>query len=100
MAILRKSALALAAMFCLGVAVPVLAQGRADKSTADVNAAQNTVKEMQMLGESIKARQANAQTGVTPVAAPVVRRADTADAGTKVPGKKAGKKGGKKKKTS
>jgi hypothetical protein len=97
MAILRKSALALAAMFCLAVAVPVFAQ---DKATSDVKAAQSTVKDMQALGASIKSRQASAmsETGSTPVAAPVVRT--TTDAGKKATGKKVtGKKaGGKKKK--
>ena len=93
MAILRKSALALAAMFCLAVAVPVFAQ---DKAATDVNAAQNTLKQMQQLNASIKARQAN-QTGTTPVAAPVVRTT-TAEPGAKTTGKKAGRKAGAKKK--
>ena len=102
MAILRKSALALAAMFCLGVAVPVFAQAGPDKSAADVTAAQNTLKAMQQLGADIKARQASAmtETGSTPVAAPVVRTAGPSDNAT--PGKKAGAKkatGKKKKKT-
>ena len=98
MAILRKSALALAAVFCLGVTVPVFAQGGADKSSADIKAAQGTLTEMQQLGADIKARQARAMTatGTTPVAAPVVR-VETTDTGTKTPAKK--KKGGKKKKT-
>ena len=91
MAILRKSALALAAMFCLGVAVPVFAQAGPDKSAADVAAAQNTLKAMQQLGADIKARQASAMTETsTPVAAPVVRTAGPSDTAT--PGKKAGAK--------
>jgi hypothetical protein len=99
MAILRKTALALAAVFCLSVAVPVFAQGGADKSSADIKAAQGTLTEMQQLGADIKARQARAmtETGTTPVAAPVVRRMVTTDAGTKTPAKK--KKAAKKKKT-
>ncbi len=98
MAILRKSTLALVAVFCLGVTVPVFAQAGADKSAADVKAAQSTVKDMQMLGAEIKARQARAmtETGSALVAAPVVRRTDTA-VPTTVGKKKGSKKPGSKK---
>ena len=94
MAILRKSSLALAAMFCLGVAVPVFAQGGADKTATDIKAAQGTLTQLKALGAEIKARQASAmtETGSTPVAAPVVRRTSAVAAETKTPGKKAGAK--------
>ncbi len=97
MAILRKSAIALAAMFCLGVAAPVFAQAGADKSPADIKAAQSTLKDMQALGASIKARQASAAMA-TPVAAPMVRSSSAVAAETKTPAKKGKKAGGAKKK--
>lgn len=79
MAILRNSAIALAAVFCLGVAAPVFAQQ--DKAAADVRAAQNTVKEIQALGKQIKARQAGeGGSASTPVASPVVSSAEKAPA--------------------
>ncbi|MCW3098288.1 MAG: hypothetical protein JWL77_3906 [Chthonomonadaceae bacterium] len=93
MAILRKSSLALAAMFCLGVAVPVFAQGGADKTATDIKAAQGTLTQLKALGAEIKARQASAMAGTaTPVAAPVVRRTTAVAGETKTPGKKAGAK--------
>lgn len=98
MAILRKSALALAALVCLGVTVPVLAQ---DKASSDVKAAQSTLKDIQALGAEIKARQAGQSAGVasTPVAAPEVKSPvkTTAKAGAKKA--KNGTAGKKKKKT-
>jgi len=68
MAILRKSFLA--ALFCLGVAVPVYAQGGGDRAAADITAAQNTLKALKQLGAEIKARQQGAPTttGAAPVA--------------------------------
>jgi hypothetical protein len=57
---LHKSALA--ALFCLGLAVPVFAQGGADKTTADINAAQSTLQAIRQLGVDIKARQQRAMT--------------------------------------
>lgn len=79
MAILRKSAIALAAVFCLGIAVPAFAQGAGtDKSAADVRAAQATLSQIKALGAQIKARQsgAMAEAGSTPVARPVVRQSN------------------------
>ena len=98
MSILRKSAIALAAMFCLGVAVPVFAQGAGtDKSAADIRAAQATLREIKALGAQIKARQSGAMvSAITPVAAPVVRqsRANTVapENGKKATAKKPAKK--------
>ena len=101
MAILRKSAIALAAMFCLGVAVPVFAQGAGtDKSAADIRAAQATLREIKALGAQIKARQSGATvSAITPVAAPVVRRSRTNTVAPETGAKKAtAKKPAKKKK--
>ncbi|MCW3054801.1 MAG: hypothetical protein JWN14_3971 [Chthonomonadales bacterium] len=97
MAILRKSAIALAAVLCLGVAVPAFAQGAGtDKSAADIRAAQATLRQIKALGAEIKARQSGAAVTTTPVAAPVVRqsRASTVapENGKKATAKKPAKK--------
>jgi hypothetical protein len=94
MAIYRKSALALAALLCLGVAVPAFAQGGADKATTDIKAAQGTLNEMQQLGAAIKARQAGggSETRVSRSTSPTVSRNASAEATPKAAGKKAGSK--------
>ncbi len=69
MSSLHKSALA--ALFCLGIAVPVFAQAGADKTTADINAAQSTLKAIRQHGVDIKARQQRAMTeGASTLAPP------------------------------
>lgn len=62
MAILPKSAFALSAVFCLGIAGLVHAQGGADKTTADVGAAQGTLKDLQQLRGDIGARRQRTDT--------------------------------------
>ncbi len=77
---IRTAAIGFAALFCLAVAAPVFAQDGVDKATADINAAQTTLKEMKQLGADIAARHQSQLTEAAsvPVAAPQVKPMDTA----------------------